>query len=66
MLDQINLSGGAQLFLLPPVHSGTRAAVSVIFPQLDLHKVKGDSLSASIAAASILAKVSRDRFMAPC
>ena len=26
--------------------------------------VKGDSLSASIAAASILAKVSRDRFMA--
>ena len=40
VLDQINLSGGAQLFLLPPVHSGPRPAVSVIFPQLDLHKAQ--------------------------
>lgn len=36
------------------------------FPKLDCEMktvVKGDSLSASIAAASILAKVSRDRYM---
>ncbi len=36
-------------------------SASIITPHRCL--VKGDSLSASIAAASILAKVSRDRFM---
>lgn len=37
-------------------------AAAIVTPHRCL--VKGDSLSASIAAASILAKVSRDRFMA--
>lgn len=36
-------------------------SAAIVTPHLCL--VKGDSLSASIAAASILAKVSRDRFM---
>lgn len=40
---------------------GNRAIRNFSYPQRSI--IKGDSTSASIAAASILAKVSRDRYM---
>jgi ribonuclease HII len=50
---------------LPPdaaLVDGNRAPAGLAFPALTL--VKGDSLSLSIAAASVVAKVVRDRAMA--
>ena len=41
---------------------GNKNIKNYIYPQKYI--IKGDSKSASIAAASILAKVSRDRYMA--
>ncbi len=53
------LSIGPELLLLDAVHIS-----SLAIPQISL--VKGDYLSASIGAASIIAKVARDEFMNVC
>ena len=58
VIEQIKISNSEQVLVLV---DGNRLIKSFSFPQKTI--VKGDSKSASIAAASILAKVSRDRYM---
>ena len=71
-IDQINILNAALLAMKRAVAKLTVAPDVILVDgnktfETDIHirsLVKGDSLSANIAAASILAKVSRDRFMA--
>jgi len=58
VIEQIKISNSEQVLVLV---DGNRLIKSFSFPQKTI--VKGDSKSASIAAASILAKVTRDRYM---
>lgn len=70
-IERMNILRAAQLAMRRAVEALSPAAdfllvdgnVSDGFPIPDRTIVKGDSLSASIAAASILAKVERDRLM---
>ncbi|HIV11371.1 MAG TPA: ribonuclease HII [Candidatus Faeciplasma avium] len=70
-IDSLNILEATMLAMLRAV-SGLKMKPNAVFvdgnraPKLDLPSfsvVKGDSLSQSIAAASILAKVSRDRYI---
>lgn len=70
-IDELNILGATMLGMQKAVAGlSLRPALALIdgnrCPQLDVPAqsvVKGDACSASIAAASILAKVSRDRYM---
>jgi len=70
-IDEINILNAAML-AMKRAYEGLENSVDVAFidgnrlPDLPIKTetvVKGDAISASIAAASILAKVSRDRYM---
>lgn len=70
-IEDINILNAAMLAMKRAV-SGLKIKPDIVFidgnkaPDLDIKTktiIKGDSLSMSIAAASILAKVSRDRYM---
>ena len=71
-IDQLNILNASQLAMRRAVAMLSPAPDMVLvdgnvareFPMATQTVVKGDSLSMSIAAASILAKVSRDRVMA--
>jgi ribonuclease HII len=70
-IDEINILNAAMLAMKRAFDGlGTRPALALVdgnkAPDLGIPVktvVKGDSLSASIAAASVLAKVARDRYM---
>ncbi len=70
-IDKLNILGAAML-AMKRAYLGLGVSVDMVFvdgnktpdiPAKCESVVKGDALSASIAAASILAKVSRDRYM---
>lgn len=70
-IDELNILNAAMLAMKRAVEGlGIIPDIALIdgnrLPELDCHAeciVKGDAVSASIAAASVLAKVARDRYM---